>query len=149
MRHIYIAAEKLVYWDTSGEIKVDHALTETLAQMPDTAYTLYFVPERYGLCFEDGTESAQAWSYFERALERESALKFRVLCFEDAIDTATFRTDMQQYTASQQLIFSSDEADDDLSQALNLRKIEAIPMSASDASLRHTMRAILNAALHF
>ena len=150
MRNIYIAAEKLVFWDTSGDIKVDHALAGTLAQMQsDAAYTLYFVPSRFGLCFESLAESEQAWAFFERAIKSEVPLNFRTLCFEDALNETKFRSDMQENTAAQVLLFSSNEADEAMSRTLNIRMVDDIPTWDSDASLRRTMRAILNAALHF
>lgn len=148
MRTIYIAAEKLVSWTPSGEITVHQPLTNTLTgSRSEAAYVVYFVPERFGLYFEDRTESELAWQYFANALERAGFWADQTICFEHALESRELRAAIESRRASEISFFSDASEDRDLSHALGLETIEEMPVSSQSDPVRHTMRALINAAL--
>ena len=151
MTTVFVAAEKLMNWDSDGGLLVDKAAASILASHSENnRFIVYFAPSRFGMCFESRQETQEAWDYFAASLKMAGFTPNEELLFEDEIKTSPFVDILASLEEGERaILYSNDELDAELSDSLGIRIVEAIPANISSIwqriNPRHAFRALFAA----
>ncbi len=151
MTTVFVAAEKLMNWDSEGSLLVDRAAASILASHSENnRFIVYFAPSRFGMCFESRQETQEAWDYFAASLKFAGFTPNEVLLFEDEIQTAPFVDILASLDKEERaILYSNDELDAELSDSLGIRIVEEIPANISSIwqriNIRHAFKTLFAA----
>lgn len=149
MTTVFVAAEKLMSWNSDGSLSVDEAVASVLTSYrEDNRIIVYFAPVRFGLFFESRRETQQAWDYMASALRNAGFEPDDVILFEDAVEQVPFVDILATLDKHDRaLLYSDDPSDLDLCDGLGIQKVDVLDAGSSSLWHRIHLRQVFKTLL--